>query len=171
MAIRGRRPGARTGRRGTAGRRGAGASRCPALPRSPAARGLALAAAVLVVVAVAAGISYFREAPLRAAGLPSAQAEVLRMEQSRRQTDRVVVRYEVPARGRLTARIPVSGTFRRGERVEVRYDPADPTHVRTVEHWQPGYRSWRQLPLILGVLGALALLALRLRTVRRLAGR
>ncbi|CAA9243289.1 MAG: hypothetical protein AVDCRST_MAG54-1610 [uncultured Actinomycetospora sp.] len=77
----------------------------------------------------------------------------------------------MPGRGPLVARIPVSGTFRRGAQVAVAYDPADPAHVRTVERWRPVYLQW-ELLLLATLLVALLLLAVtRVRRVRRVSRR
>jgi len=105
---------------------------------------------VVALTGVVALTSWVREAPLRGDGLTSTQAEVVQLVQHRHRADTVEVRYDVPGQGPLVARIPVSARLRAGQRVEVRYDPADPGHVRTAVDWSPAYsRLFLVLPVFL----------------------
>ena len=135
----------------------------PARRRAEARRVLLGMGLLLVVAVVIGGVSWVREAPLRADGLPTAQAEVVGRGYHRLRADGTVVRYDVPGRGPVTAEIPVRRVVRRGTVVAVRYDPADPTHARTTENWNPAYDyvPQRVLPLLTVAGGVLAVRRLR----------
>jgi len=115
-------------------------ARDPRKRRRQAVLGLGVVCLLALLLLGTVVASRQREQPLLATGLPTATAEVVRMDTHRRRTDDVEVRYDAAGSG-VTADIPTSERFRAGERVQVAYEPADPTHVRLVEGWAPWYSS------------------------------
>ena len=115
-------------------------ARDPRKRRKQAVEVLAAVAVLALVLLATVLLSAQREQPLRAGGLPTAEAEVVRYDYVRRGTDEAEVRYEA-AGAVLEAEIPTSERFRRGDRVLVAYDPAEPSHVRLVQGWEPWYAS------------------------------
>lgn len=115
-------------------------ARDPRLRRKRAVEVLGAVAVLALVLLATVLLSQQREQPLRADGLPTAEAEVVRYDYVRRGTDEAEVRYEAGG-AVLEAEIPTSERFRRGDRVLVAYDPADPSHVRLVQGWEPWHAS------------------------------
>ena len=117
---------------------------------------LLVAVAVLVVSLVLVGtVSWTKERPLRADGLPVTSAEVLERDRRRApRSDVVVVRWTPAGAAALTSEIPTSELYRPGEQVQVAYDPADPEHVRLVQGWEPWHASGELgFGLLVGLVG------------------
>lgn len=143
---------------GRGGRPAAQRERDPASQRRTALAATALAGVAFVVLAVFLAYVYVHEKPLRDGRTVSAQASVLGMQHRRRGADLVQVRFDVPGRGPVEAAIPVRGSYQRGQTVEVRYDPSNPTLVRTARGWVSSWQPATTLVLLVPLgLGAVAL--------------
>jgi hypothetical protein len=128
----------------------AGRARGPGL----AARRLApLLLGGAVLLALLAAERFWHDRDLREiAGLGRTTAVVVRVEDNRRWSDEVEVRFRADQR-EVSASIPSSAGPRVGDAVEVAYVRADPERVRTVSGWAPAFESWLTQGAVLAVFG------------------